>query len=192
MPLLSLPAVFDTTLQTIPAAVPYLHPDPQSSSRWRGRIAALPGKRVGLVWAGQTRHTRNRARSIPLDALSPLAQVPNVSFVSLQKEMADQSQISTLDAGKDLTDFADTAAVLDNLDLLITVDTAIAHLAGAMGKPAWVLLPFIPDWRWLLDRNDSPWYPTLRLFRQPTPGDWDTPIRQVLHALPGPSVPPPG
>jgi ADP-heptose:LPS heptosyltransferase len=134
--------------------------------------------RVGLSWAGRPTHLHDRHRSIPLAALTALAEVPDVTFFSLQKwdpageVNAAPGGLRLVDVTPRLFNFADTAALIANLDLVLCVDTAVAHLAGAMGRPAWVMLPFSPDFRWLLDRSDSPWYPTLRLFRQPAPGDW--------------------
>jgi hypothetical protein len=182
-PLLSMPRLVGTTLQNIPADVPYVHPDKEMSSRWHERLAEHHGrKKVGLVWAGRPQHTNDRNRSMKLNLFEPLLQVDGVTFFSLQtgKSQTDQWLI---DLSGQLDDFAMTAAVIANLDLVITVDTAVAHLAGALGKPAWVLLPFVPDWRWLLDRDDSPWYPTMRLFRQVCGEDWEAPIRQVISAL---------
>jgi tetratricopeptide (TPR) repeat protein len=195
-PLLSLPRAFGTTLDTIPAAVPYLSADPTLAAGWRNRLDCLHGLRVGLVWAsnpdsaqdaGRQRDRQNK--SIALDNLSLLAEAREVSFVSLQKgEAAAQTRqppagLVIHDWTDELEDFADTAALVDGLDLVISIDTAVAHLAGALGKPVWLINRFDTDWRWLLDRDDSPWYPQLRQFRQPRPGDWDAAIRNVLVAL---------
>jgi ADP-heptose:LPS heptosyltransferase len=145
--------------------------------------------RVGLVWAGNPRRKLDRQRSLHLEQFSPLASIPGVQFFTLQKgESAKQAaappgNMKLIDLTTKLNDFADTAGLIENLDLVISVDTAVAHLAGAMGKAVWVLLGHIPAWRWLLDRPDSPWYPTMRLFRQPTMGDWNTPITQLATAL---------
>lgn len=188
-PLLSLPRAFGTDLAGIPAPVPYLTPERGDVNRWRDRLAGgSDGLRVGLVWAGNPRHRNDRNRSLPLAALRPLLAVPGVRFVSLQTgdrrgEVASLPGEAIEDPVDGLRDFADTGAILANLDLLITVDTAIVHLAGAMGVPAWLLLPYAPDWRWLLDRADSPWYPSLRLFRQPRPGDWATSLGTVAAVL---------
>jgi hypothetical protein len=194
-PLMSLPRALGTTLETIPAAIPYLDPEPLLAARWRERIAALPGLRVGLVWAGspRTRHPRlalvDRRRSLRLAAMAPFAAVPGVSFVSLQKgppaaQAGDPPPGLTLqDFTRELEDFADTAALIDCLDLVISVDTSVAHLAGAMGKPVWLLNRFDSCWRWLADRDDSPWYPQLRQFRQPTAGDWESAIGRAAEAL---------
>jgi Flp pilus assembly protein TadD len=185
-PLLSLPMLFDTTPATIPAAVPYLAPDPVDVQRWRGRIAEHQTSfKVGLVWRGKK--VPEPDRTVPFDRIVPLARVPGIKFFSLQKRDADDAPPSAnfqlIDWTDDLHDFADTAALLANLDLLITIDTSVAHLAGALGLPTWVLLRFDPDWRWLRDRADSPWYPTMRLFRQPQRGDWETPIRRIEEQL---------
>ncbi len=189
LPLLSAPHVLSTTLETIPAAVPYLHADPDQVADWHGRLRDLPGLRIGLAWAGNPHLVNDRRRSIPLDRLAALADVSGVSFVSLQKGAA-ASQVSAAlpqmvlhDWTDRLVDFADTAALIENLDLVISVDTSVLHLAGALGKPVWLLNRFDTDWRWLLDRNDSPWYPTLRQFRQPQPGDWDAVVQAVRVAL---------
>lgn len=190
-PLLSLPAVMKTTLATIPGLSPYLRADPELVDQWRVRIAA-PGDtriKVGLVWAGRSEHKNDRNRSMALRMLAPLAGAANARFFSLQKgEAAGQLQsappgMDIVDCGSQINDFADLAAVLENLDLLITVDTAPAHLAGALGRPVWMVLPFIPDWRWMLERRDSPWYPTMKLFRQPQRGAWEAAIALVKDEL---------
>ena len=189
-PLLSLPRLFTTDLTNIPSNVPYLHANATNARVWRDRLADHSSSaKVGIVWAGNPANTNDRNRTLKLLTLAPLAGVSNVRFFSLQKGMAG-SEAKTLPIGMQLTDFADelkdfadTAALIANLDLVITVDTAVAHLAGAMGRPVWTLLPFAPDWRWLLDREDSPWYPTMRLFRQPALGDWDSVIRRLAGEL---------
>jgi tetratricopeptide (TPR) repeat protein len=189
-PLMSLPAAFGTTLQTIPQDVPYLRAGPEAVERWRRELAGDGHPfRVGLVWAGRPTHQNDRNRSLSLANLAPLARATGVGFYSLQKGEAGKQAtnppagMELIDRTEELNDFADTAALMANLDLVISVDTAVAHLAGAMGKPVWMLLPFVPDWRWLLGREDSPWYPTMRLFRQPTRGDWDSVIDEVARAL---------
>jgi len=185
----SLPLAFGTRLETIPADVPYLVPDPAKVEKWKQRLDATQRLRVGLVWAGNPQHQNDRQRSISLSRLAPLAQFADqVAFYGLQKGDAtrqrdDVRELRLVDLAEELTDFADTAAVIASLDLVITVDTAVAHLAGALGKPVWTLLAFASDWRWLLDRSDSPWYPTMRLFRQRTAGDWNEPVEQVIAAL---------
>jgi Tfp pilus assembly protein PilF len=176
-PLMSLPLAFGTTLETIPATTPYLavtRPAPV----W---IAPSSHLKVGLVWAGSPKNVIDAKRSLTLDALRPIFEVPRVSFYSLQLGAAASNLfVGSLPAN---ADFADTAAAIAALDLVITVDTAVAHLAGALGKPVWILLPALPDWRWLLDRDDSPWYPSARLFRQTRPGQWASVIDQVAAAL---------
>lgn len=196
-PLLSLARAFGTTLATIPGDR-YLVANPAEAASWRERLANLPGLKVGLVWAGEPRTGApelaaiDARRSVALSSLAPLAEVAGVSFVSLQKgkpaaQAADPPTGMTLtDFTADLHDFADTAALIENLDLVISVDTSVAHLAGAMGKPVWLLNRFDTCWRWLLDRDDSPWYPTLRQFRQSSPGDWQrviAAVREALHRL---------
>ncbi len=189
LPLLSAPRVLGTVLETIPASVPYLHADPRAVAAWRRLSGSLPGLKVGLVWAGNPKFPSDRRRSLSLAHLVPLASVPGVRFVSLQKgESASQAQtVPEWTAMEDWTDafadFADTAALVEALDLVIGVDTSLVHLAGALGKPVWLLNRFDTDWRWLLDRNDSPWYPTLRQFRQPRAGDWETVVQNVREAL---------
>jgi tetratricopeptide (TPR) repeat protein len=189
-PLLSLPRVFRTNLANIPKDVPYLHADVEGAKRWQQRLAShSPMVKVGLAWAGSPIHKNDRDRSMKLARLAPLGQVPGARFFSLQKgEAAAEAKspppgMELVDWTQELKDFADTAALIDNLDLVIAVDTAVAHLAGAMGKPVWTLLPFASDWRWLLQRQDSPWYPSMRLFRQPCIGDWDSIIVRVVDTL---------
>ena len=191
--MMSLPFLCRTTAPAdVPAAVPYLTPPPDCVDRWRTRLApagARPtvGPRVGLVWAGAARP--DPLRTIPLADLSPLLAVTGVRWVSLQVGPAS-SELATVPAAADvddlsphLTDFAETAAALGQLDLLITIDTGTAHLAGAVGCPTWTLLPFSPDWRWMLDRSDSPWYPTMRLFRQAERKEWGPVVAEVTAAL---------
>jgi hypothetical protein len=187
-PLMSLPLAFKTNLTSIPASIPYLKTDPVLAKAWKDRLEPeSTGYRIGLVWAGSAIHRRDRDRSIPLAQFATLAEVTNAVFFSLQKGPGSKdipsSGLAIRDFTSEFSDFTDTAAFLDCLDLVITVDTAVAHLAGAMGKAAWVLLPFSPDWRWLLAREDSPWYPTMRLFRQRSLGDWSAPIGQLVEAL---------
>lgn len=184
-PLPSLPAVFQTKVETIPSNMPYLSaiPDPALSLPLGNAL------KVGLVWSGRTEAGNDLNRPIALADLAPLAETGEVQFHSLQTGSA-ADQAAHRPAGMNLTswgdwldDFTTTAALIANLDLLITVDTAVAHLAGAMGKPVWVLIPFAPDWRWMLNREDSPWYPTMKLFRQPAIGDWTTPVRRMADSL---------
>jgi tetratricopeptide (TPR) repeat protein len=188
-PLLSLPLALRTELATIPADIPYLTVPSDCIERWNERLPPRRGLRVGLVWAGSATHKDDHNRSIALARLSPLFDVPEVQFVSLQKDLreADAQLLARepriADVGRYFGDFCDTAAVVALVDLVISVDTSVAHLAGALGKPVWVLLPLCADWRWLTGRDDSPWYPTARLFRQPGIGDWDSAIAQVRREL---------
>lgn len=189
LPVLSLPKVFATSLATVPATVPYLSVDPERIALWRQRIGAR-GFRVGIAWQGNPGYGRDRDRSIPVTHYVPLAQVPGVRLISLQQQHGlDQLAAWPKDvaletpAGVDAADYSDTAAAMMNLDLVITSDTSIAHVAGALGRPVWVALGYVPDWRWLLGRDDSPWYPTLRLFRQPTRGDWQTVFARLRAEL---------
>ena len=192
-PVLSLPFHFKTRLDSIPADLPYLFAKPERIAHWAAILGGSSGeRRVGLVWKGNPRFENDADRSLPsLATLLPLWDVPGVRFFSLQKGTGQEEAACTpqaqplTDLGSGLGDFADTAAVVMNLDLVITVDTAVAHLAGALGKPCWVLLPdYKTDWRWLTGRTDSPWYPgVLRLFRQNTAGDWGAVIEEVKSAL---------
>jgi len=188
-PMLTLTGVMGTTHLTIPKQAPYITADPARVRFWKSRVPPDKKLKVGLVWAGQPTHANDHNRSITLAHLNPLADIEHIWFCSLQKGKAAQqiyvrSNALRLDNWeKELRDFGDTAALIANLDLVICVDTAVAHLAGALGKPVWVLLPFVPDWRWMLQREDSPWYPTMRLFRQPSFGDWNSLIGKVAEAL---------
>lgn len=186
-PLLSLPLAFGTQLETIPAwQNGYLRSPAADIAYWSQRLPA-GRRRIGLVWSGNRLHTNDANRSLPLEKLLPLIQADDV-LVSLQKDIKEQDGTVLRGAGltdleNEVRDFADTAALISALDLVITVDTSVAHLAGALGKPVWVMLPFAPDFRWFLDRDDSPWYPSMRLFRQQRPGDWDGVIARVGAAL---------
>jgi Tetratricopeptide repeat/Glycosyltransferase family 9 (heptosyltransferase) len=187
-PLLSLPLAFRTELKTIPSACPYLHASAQTILRWDARLGQGTRPRIGLVWSGRPTHKNDRNRSVKLHTLLPLLEV-DATFVSLQRDLrADdkatlENQKNVIHFGDELRDFSDTAALISNLDLVISVDTSVAHLAGALSKPVWILLPFIPDWRWLLDRDDSPWYPTARLFRQDHTRVWDDVVARVREAI---------
>ena len=198
-PLLSLPLAFKTTLSTIPAQVPYLSVARDKVRYWQKRLADSRKLKVGLVWSGGFRANRpdlwgvNRRRNIPLARLA-LPRDPHIEFYSLQKGRAAQAELAELVSSQwhgpqlidftcQLQDFSDTAALVENLDLVISVDTATAHLAGALGKPVWIMNRFAACWRWLLERRDSPWYPTARLYRQPRPGDWDTVVEQLSADL---------
>jgi hypothetical protein len=187
-PLLSLPGIFGTDLETIPANVPYLKAESSKIAYWKRRTAG-EGLKVGIVWAGRPQHTNDRNRSCRLTQFYPLGQIAGIRLMGLQKgEAADQTQqmpagMTFTNYGQEFEDFSDTAGMIENLDLVIAVDTAVAHLAGAMAKPVWVLLPLVPDWRWMMDRSDSPWYPTVRLYRQKTRGDWRPVFEQVESDL---------
>jgi tetratricopeptide (TPR) repeat protein len=188
-PLPSLPGIFHTALHDIPAAIPYLFAASALAERWRRELGPIAGFRIGIVWQGNPTHPNDRHRSIPLACFEPLARCSGVQLLSLQKgagveqlqQVAERFPVAEL--GSRLNDFMDTAAVMMNLDLVITCDTSVAHLAGALGVPVWVALPFIADWRWMLDRSDSPWYPTMRLFRQESRGDWQGVFRRLAVAL---------
>jgi hypothetical protein len=196
-PIMALPRIFKTTLQNIPASVPYLLADPQCRAAWNRRLAPRPRHvlRVGIAWQGNPRHDWDRFRSIPLHLLTPLTRIPHVQLVSLQRgpgteqipefqRLTHHALLLPFDpAPVSPVDFADAAAIIDSLDLVITVDSAPAHLAGALGKPAWVALSLAADWRWLTHRDDSPWYPSLRLFRQQSHGSWKTVIDHIAAEL---------
>ena len=190
-PMLSLPRVLGTNrVEDIPAAIPYLRADAAAVARWRLRVEALPGLRAGLVWHGNPEDVRmDRRRSMPLAQMAPLARVPGVSLVSLQvgdaaRQLSGSPLAGTVhDWTAELADFAETAALIEALDLVISVDTAVVHLAGALGKPVWLLNRFDTCWRWLLGRDDSPWYPTLRQFRQAGAGEWAGVMERVCAAL---------
>lgn len=187
-PLLSLPLAFGTRLDTIPATTPYLRAAPDKRRAWRERLREAGGPRLGLVWAGNATHGNDHHRSIALQALLPALRAGWAVF-SLQKELrpGDQELLSRCEhvvhLGHDLQDFSDTAAVLEHMDLVVCVDTSVAHLGGALGVRTWVLLPYSPDWRWLLNRSDSPWYPSMRLYRQTAPQSWDGVLRQLSDDL---------
>ena len=183
--LMDLPTIFDTGLATIPAQVPYLKPDTARQEACSPLFADGATFKVGLVWQGNPAHPNDLNRSVPLEKLAPLAGFPGVRFFSLQ--VGSKADLTPVLAATDLTtaigDYADTAALASHLDLVLSVDTSAAHLCGALGLPVWLLVPFVPDWRWLTDREDSPWYPTMRLFRQDSPGDWEGVLHRVLQAL---------
>jgi hypothetical protein len=183
-PLLSLPFVFGTNLGSIPAEIPYLFPDPARAESWRQQLAADRNLRIGLSWAGSPLHGNDRSRSMALAAFAPLASVPNVTFYTLQKgPAAAQAPPAGLKLVNCSRDMDETAAIMANLDLVLAVDTSLAHLAGALGRPVWILLSSVPDWRWMLSREDTSWYPRARLFRQSTPGDWMGVIDRVRNEL---------
>ncbi|MGE5366831.1 MAG: tetratricopeptide repeat protein [Betaproteobacteria bacterium] len=187
-PLGSLPLALKTELPSVPAAIPYLSADDGHLSQWSARIEELPHPRIALAWAGNPAHDNDRNRSIALSTLAPLLAMP-ASFISIQRDVrsSDAAQLGATTQlthlGGELADFNNTAAVLSRCDLLITADTAPAHLAGAMGRPVWVLVPFAPDWRWMLDGETTPWYPTARVFRQSALADWNAVIARAASAL---------
>jgi FkbM family methyltransferase len=192
-PLLSLPYILGTTLKNIPADVPYLTADKDLVERWRGELASIDGYKVGIAWQGSPKNRTDRLRSMPLARFEPLARVPDMRLLSLQKGLGSE-QIAALNGRFEVDDlasrldldagpFMDTAAVLRHLDLVITCDSAIAHLAGALAVPVWIALPFSPDWRWMLGRDDTPWYPTARLFRQAKLGEWEPVFERMAEEL---------
>ncbi len=187
-PMLSLPLAFGTTLETIPAQQQYLKAVEELRLTWAARLPPKTKPRIGAVWSGGTANTNDQYRSIELEQLFPILS-PDADWVCLQKEVREKDLAALRQRGRiaffgdDLRDFSDTAALLDLMDLVITVDTSVTHLAGAMGKPVWILLPYSPDWRWLLDRDDSPWYPSARLLRQQQIGNWAGVIDQVKDEL---------
>jgi tetratricopeptide (TPR) repeat protein len=189
--LMSLPGLVGTTPTTIPGPVPYLFAEPGRVEKWRGKVAAHSGYRIGIAWQGDRKYRWDRQRSIPLARFGPLARVPGVRLLSLQTGLGSEQLASVdfpvVDLASELDleggAFLDTAAVMKHLDLVISADTSIAHLAGALGAPAWLALPFAHEWRWLQDRDDTPWYPTMRLFRQPCLGDWEAVFEQMAGNL---------
>ena len=188
-PMMSLPLALGAESATILSQTPYLRASPQAVMDWNGRLGPRHRPRIGLAWSGLPAHDNDRNRSMRLSAFLPPVAGFNATYVSLQREVRDvdapmlQGRSDVLHFGEALKTYADTAALIANLDLVISVDTSVAHLAGALAKPVWILLPFIPDWRWLLDRDDSPWYPTARLFRQDETRGWDNVMARVQAAL---------
>jgi tetratricopeptide (TPR) repeat protein len=190
LPMMGLPHVFGTTLETVPAAIPYLQAEPAIVSRWQRALRGEKKLKVGVVWAGNALHKGDKQRSIAADAVLPRLVMPGVQLYSLQKETRPEDGATMAALGADIADlapalgsFADTAAAVDTLDLVISVDTSVAHLAGGLGRPLWMLLPYALDWRWMRDRADTPWYPTMRLFRQERPRAWDGVIARVVAEL---------
>jgi hypothetical protein len=187
-PLGSLPLATKTELQTVPAPTSYLSADEAHLKKWSARLQHVPPPRVAIAWSGNPAHDNDRNRSLPFGALAPLFTT-GASFIGIQRDLRSEdaarlaAETRLIHVGGELDDFNDTAAVLALCDLIISVDTAPAHLGGAMGRPVWVLVPFAPDWRWMLEGETTPWYPTARLFRQHSPGDWDAVIARVAAAL---------
>ncbi len=190
-PILSLPYLLGTDIATIPRDIPYIIPENSLVDKWRASMSKYESAdmKVGLAWAGKPSHKRDLYRSFPLSVYAPLAGFKNITFFNLQKDDTAQDvkshpeDMNLVELMGEVSDFSDTAAFIENLDLVISADTAVAHLAGAMGKPVWTLLPYAPDWRWLLDRSDSPWYPTMKLFRQSKPMDWADAIQKICSEL---------
>ena len=188
VPLLNLPGIFDTGIDNIPARIPYLSAKEPKVVHWGNKIGTDAFK-VGIAWAGNPVHTNDHNRSCALKNFTRLAEIKNVTLFSLQKGPGIeqiknwQGDTELINLGQQFRDFTDTAATIENMDLIISVDTSVIHLAGAMGKPVWTLLPFMPDWRWMMERQDSPWYPTMRLFRQKSPGCWSDVFAGVKKGL---------
>jgi hypothetical protein len=181
---MSLPLAFGTTLETIPAVPRYLSVDEERLASWSALLGSRKKPRVGVVWSGHTAVKADHKRSMPVTSLLPLFGL-DLEWICVQKDVSPEEQAlaGILCFGDAQNDFADAAALVEQMDLIITVDTSVAHLAGALGKPVWIMLPYHADWRWLLDRDDSPWYPTARLFRQERHGDWDGVVERVRRAL---------
>lgn len=186
--LMSLPHVFNTSVETVPATVPYLYPEPDLIERWRGKIGS-DGFKVGICWQGNPENLLNRGRAVPLKHYAPLAEIPGVRLICLQThhgldQVADLPRPEALtmlgeDFGTGADAFVDLAAAMKCVDLVVTSDTASGHVGGALGVPTWIVLGNVPDWRWMLERTDTPWYPSVRLFRQPRPGDWQAALDAV-------------
>jgi hypothetical protein len=191
--LVSLPGIMGTTLETIPAEVPYLFPSKDLVEKWQGDLQTSPGFKVGICWQGSPDYKADRERSIPLAEFAPLARVPGVQLISLQKghgaeqmaQCSDSVPVADLASRLDVSSgpFTDTAAVMKSLDLIITADTAIAHLAGGLGAPVWIALAYVAHWCWIWERDDSPWYPSARLFRQTERGNWKPVFTRMAEAL---------
>jgi tetratricopeptide (TPR) repeat protein len=181
-PLMSLPRAFNDELATIPRQVSYIQPYQHDAARWRRQLGTTSHRRIGVAWSGNPAHPDDRLRSIAMETLLPLLGRSDCEFHAVQNGVVSVPQ-EVRDHSAELVDLAETAALMQTLDLIIAVDSAPAHLAGAIGRPTWLLLQFSADWRWMRERSDSPWYPTMRLFRQPRPGDWDSVIADVSRAL---------
>ncbi len=188
-PLMTLPMIFGTTVETIPADVAYLRAESGLVEKWRDRLSGFHGRKVGLCWQGNPKFPGDSWRSIPLRHFGVLLDDPSITFINLHKGVGELQiqecgfEDRIVNYSSEVESLADTAAIMENLDLIITSDTAVAHLAGALGRPTWVLLHFVPDWRWLMDRDDMPWYPTMRLFRQRKLNDWEGVLMRVMRAL---------
>jgi Tfp pilus assembly protein PilF len=193
-PLSGLPRLAGTRIDDVPAPIPYLRADPGRVTHWAERLGGLVPRgfrRIGVIWAGRPSHNNDRNRSARLADFRPLADVPGIALLALQKGASSEQagawygRAPLINIGAEIDNYDDTMAILDNLDLLITVDTSVAHLAGAMGRPVWIMLPRAPDWRWLLDRSDTPWYPSARLFRQRQVRHWDDVVQAIATELRG-------
>ncbi len=187
-PLMSVPLGLKTTFDTLPNRVPYLRPPADAVAKWKERLRSVPGVKVGIVWQGNPDHAGDRWRSVPLSRFAALAAVPGVSLCAVQKghgrEQLQECDFPVIDLGAEIAgDLADTAGLFVNLDLVIGIDTAVLHLAGALAVPAWLAVAYNCDWRWLRDRTDTPWYPSMRVFRQPTLGDWDAVFARLVREL---------
>jgi hypothetical protein len=187
--LLSLPRIFETDTSTIPTPQPYLHGDSGGRALWQERLGPRKHVRVGLAWSGSPQHMNDPHRSLPLDVL--LEQLPvGFDYISLQKELRGGDLVKLASRPdvrhfeNEIADFTDTGALCELMDVVISVDTSVAHLSAALGRPTWILLPAVPDWRWLLGREDSPWYQSVRLFRQPAQGDWAAVMHEISRQLP--------
>jgi hypothetical protein len=185
--LFSLPHLFGVELDDLPGPTPYLRADPERVAVWKTRLEGLAGLRVGIAWRGNPTRLNDRPRSLTAELVAPIVATPGVSFVSLLKDGRPEEFVGlggrVLDVAEMLSDFGETAALMMNVDLVITSDTSVCHLAGALGRQTWTMISHAPDWRWLLGREDSPWYPTMRLFRQPALGDWPAVIDRVREEL---------
>jgi hypothetical protein len=184
--LMSMPRVVGTTVQTVPDQAQYIRPSPDRSKYWEARLKPITGRKIGLAWAGRPEHPNDRRRSIPAHLLQALKTVPDATFFVVQPRSANTAlppDLPLIDLGSELINFSETAALISQLDLLITVDTSVAHLAGAMGKNTWLLLPFSPDWRWLMQSTHTPWYAAMKLFRQRKLGDWAEVVARVVSEL---------
>jgi hypothetical protein len=180
------PHLLGASFETLPVPVPYLRAPVRDAAAWRERLVPVEGSRVGLVWTGSLKNQPGRYRTCPPESFRVLAGLPGVTFYSLQKDLPEGAApppLRMLDFTSELADFAATAALMENLDLIVTVDTAVAHLAGALGRPVWLMLPYERDWRWLAHGETSPWYPTMRLFPQEGRGDWDGVLARVADAM---------
>jgi hypothetical protein len=185
-----LPLIFDTTPENIPAKIPYITAGAIYVDKWRSKVEYADSKmKIGLAWAGRATARKESYRSCSLKMFALFAELRDVIFYSLQKGRASEEAtnppegMKLIDYTEEIKDFSDTAGFIQNLDIIISIDTAVAHLAGALGRPVWTLIPFAPDWRWSLNRDDCPWYPTMRLFRQPAPGDWSSVIGKIFNEL---------